>query len=1373
MSFVSNTNIGALNALAHNNSTYKDLNTSLQRLSTGLRANSYAPNVGDGFAVDELRLKNSAITQDIKNANETLALLQVADKAIDSQLKILETIKKRAIQASSDTTSRADRESLQQEILALLEELDAISQNTKFNGKQLLTGAFANQRLQTSDKSTDEIRYSIGATDSFNIGNVRYETSNGGSRNISNLELNFKNAGINGEDIRLDKFHLSSSTGRTLKDLKNHINRYSDDLGGIRAVYKEGVRPDSHQAEVIERIKADKTHIAYDTPPSPVWVDGAEGGHNNNHPDTSATPPVEGNLNGNDGSPIKLRMTEKNAVDPRVKHEDDGDAPHPDGGSSLSGLTRQSTMITNQENKEEWIPVSSTRMTAVSSTPMTAESHNSNHPDTSATPPAEGNKNQTATMMDPRVKHEDDGQRATSDDGQSRTVDDSSSIDDGVEVEFRSVGEENKNPDKNHTITTKGQVASVDASPLEEVVIPQYRAVTLSRDVIIESINNNGTMVGSKDITLTGGDIKPTAYIEDDTWIDDSRYYELNPLLVWVELGGNLLSIVENKPDPADNDWQLLTVDVERGKPIYLRLEKKMNSHTRWNGRLYDPNGYLKAGSGDLKVESILSSGPDTFSKQLNFRAPSYPRLRPVMDTSGTSNLRGYDLVWKPLVPSQWQGKNIDKVENIRVVKKVAAINYYPQPLSVFGSLSRLDHSDSHYNISVQGNPTNIDLLFRGPRPTPTATNPIFKELASKPGEIDNAVTTTIDLGDTVSGLTLQHHNLPAGLTPNLIHTGRSRTAVITITGKAANHSDTDDVDNLSFEFRGDFSSRATQIATDPSVVISNLSVNFLEVPDFEIDRHFIESRTDDGSIGGVGIITLKNGRYTTLPTITATNIPAGLTPNYRSMNRSQIEVTLTGNALRHHNDVSNIKFELTSSTMSNPAGTSSLGNKGSIDNVSINFFTAPTMTISPNIFSEAEILNDGSLKQKKAIITLGDNTDYQFLAHRNLEIKSGTNVRNAFARNTHTQRMPSDLNIKSVPYYTSIGGQNYEFEMIQKSNNLNAPRNYRMGSGLRLSNTNRGAITIDIGSSRYTLGRVSSFATSHTFPIKHNGQDYTVRFHNPSPRPNNNTGWDVNISSNKKFNENQIKLDYVEKTGSVSIAHKTHNFNVPNDDYAIWDIVVKSDEPFKGNGYVVNYSDRNNNIQVGVATLPNNPFIISSPNLPAGLTIGAQNVLNSSQVEIEITGNAAAHTQLDDMNDLSFEITGGQFSNPLNLSPAPITDATIDFFDEIEAKLDSNIFSEHTIQDYAISKALDDGDIRDKRTITFIRRIPAGAPTTFTPQSSALKASVRDAQLNDIRNSLVTHNLPRNLQFSFKKLNPTQVRGRAQRESPQSRRRR
>ena len=718
------------------------------RLSTGLRANSYAPNVGDGFAVDELRLKNSAITQDIKNANETLALLQVADKAIDSQLKILETIKKRAIQASSDTTSRADRESLQQEILTLLEELDAISQNTKFNGKQLLTGAFANQRLQTSDKSTDEIRYSIGATDSFNIGNVRYETSNGGSRNISNLELNFKNAGINGEDIRLDKFHLSSSTGRTLKDLKNHINRYSDDLGGIRAVYKEGVRPDSHQAEVIERIKADKTHIAYDTPPSPVWVDGAEGGHNSNHPDTSATPPVEGNLK------------------------------------------------------------------------------------------------PTATMMDPRVKHEDDGRGATNDDGQSRTID-----------------EGNLNPDKNHTITTKGQVASADASPLEEVVIPQYRAVTLSRDVIIESINNNGTMVGSKDITLTGGDIKPTAYIEDDTWIDDSRYYELNPLLVWVELGGNLLSIVENKPDPADNDWQLLTVDVERGKPIYLRLEKKMNSHTRWNGRLYDPNGYLKAGSGDLKVEAILSSGPDTFSKQLNFRAPSYPRLKPVMDTSGTSNLRGYDLVWKPLVPSQWQGKNIDKVENIRVVKKVAAINYYPQPLSVFGSLSRLDHSDSHYNISVQGNPTNIDLLFRGPRPTPTATNPIFKELASKPGEIDNAVTTTIDLGDTVSGLTLQHHNLPAGLTPNLIHTGRSRTAVITITGKAANHSDTDDVDNLSFEFRGDFSSRATQIATDPSVIISNLSVNFLEVPDFEIDRHFIESRTDDGSIGGVGIITLKNGR--------------------------------------------------------------------------------------------------------------------------------------------------------------------------------------------------------------------------------------------------------------------------------------------------------------------------------------------------------------------------------------------------------------------------------------------------------------------------------------------------------------------------------
>ncbi len=117
------------------------------------------------FIVSENRVKNLI-----------LGILQTADKAMDEQLKILDTIKTKATQAAQDGQSLKTRTMLQADINRLMEELDNIANTTSFNGKQLLSGNFINQEFQIGASSNQTIKATIGATQSSKIGLTRFET---------------------------------------------------------------------------------------------------------------------------------------------------------------------------------------------------------------------------------------------------------------------------------------------------------------------------------------------------------------------------------------------------------------------------------------------------------------------------------------------------------------------------------------------------------------------------------------------------------------------------------------------------------------------------------------------------------------------------------------------------------------------------------------------------------------------------------------------------------------------------------------------------------------------------------------------------------------------------------------------------------------------------------------------------------------------------------------------------------------------------------------------------------------------------------------------------------------------------------------------
>ncbi|MFA6188554.1 MAG: flagellin [Sulfuricurvum sp.] len=215
MGFRINTNIAALNA--HTNATMnnRNLDDALSKLSSGLRINKAADDASGMAIADALRSQSNSLGQAIANANDAVGIVQTADKAMDEQIKILDTIKTKAIQSASDSQTASSREALQKDINRLIEQLDNIAKTTTFNGQTLLSGTFSNKEFQVGAFSNQTIKASISNTQSLAIGAVSQRADIGQLGNIvlnptaaaagaSTLSIAALNGLAKGDTIRID-----------------------------------------------------------------------------------------------------------------------------------------------------------------------------------------------------------------------------------------------------------------------------------------------------------------------------------------------------------------------------------------------------------------------------------------------------------------------------------------------------------------------------------------------------------------------------------------------------------------------------------------------------------------------------------------------------------------------------------------------------------------------------------------------------------------------------------------------------------------------------------------------------------------------------------------------------------------------------------------------------------------------------------------------------------------------------------------------------------------------------------------------------------------------------------------------------------------
>ncbi len=140
-----NTNIDSLTAQYNTDASANSLQTSIQRLSSGLRINSAADDAAGLAISSRMTAQINGLDQAARNANDGISLAQTADGALSSVSDNLQRIRELAVQSANATNSSSDRASLQLEVAQLQSEIDRVATQTQFNGVNLLDGSFTAQ----------------------------------------------------------------------------------------------------------------------------------------------------------------------------------------------------------------------------------------------------------------------------------------------------------------------------------------------------------------------------------------------------------------------------------------------------------------------------------------------------------------------------------------------------------------------------------------------------------------------------------------------------------------------------------------------------------------------------------------------------------------------------------------------------------------------------------------------------------------------------------------------------------------------------------------------------------------------------------------------------------------------------------------------------------------------------------------------------------------------------------------------------------------------------------------------------------------------------------------------------------------------------
>ena len=176
MALTVNTNLASLNVQNNLNKASSALQTSMQRLSSGLRINSAKDDAAGLQISNRLTSQINGLGVAIKNANDGSSIAQTAEGAMQQSTNILQSMRTLALQSANGSPSADDRKSNQAQYAALTAELTRIATTTTFGGKNLLDGSFGTTSFQVGANANQTIDMSIGNVAANNIGSQQLKS---------------------------------------------------------------------------------------------------------------------------------------------------------------------------------------------------------------------------------------------------------------------------------------------------------------------------------------------------------------------------------------------------------------------------------------------------------------------------------------------------------------------------------------------------------------------------------------------------------------------------------------------------------------------------------------------------------------------------------------------------------------------------------------------------------------------------------------------------------------------------------------------------------------------------------------------------------------------------------------------------------------------------------------------------------------------------------------------------------------------------------------------------------------------------------------------------------------------------------------------
>ena len=230
---VINTNVSALRAQAANNANQNLLNTSMQRLSTGLRINSAQDDAAGLAITNRMTAQINGLNQAVKNSNDGLSLVSTGEGALTQTTSVLQRMRELAVQSSNDTNSSADRQYLNSEMTQLKAQIDSIASQTNFNGQNILDGSFTNKQLQIGANAGQTMTMNIDSASSSSIGVYQAKEQALGALSAANGTVPANPVTTAGFEVKgyIGTSSVSVATGSDARTVASTVNGLTSSTG--------------------------------------------------------------------------------------------------------------------------------------------------------------------------------------------------------------------------------------------------------------------------------------------------------------------------------------------------------------------------------------------------------------------------------------------------------------------------------------------------------------------------------------------------------------------------------------------------------------------------------------------------------------------------------------------------------------------------------------------------------------------------------------------------------------------------------------------------------------------------------------------------------------------------------------------------------------------------------------------------------------------------------------------------------------------------------------------------------------------------------------------------------------------------------------